>query len=119
MEFGKCLGVKTNQNVDWPKRLRNLRIIMAERGMTTGDVSRAGSLGANTVTNILSGKSTPRTDTLELICHILGVHNIAVLDSDNPISEVRNELFRVVENLTDDQARQILDLAQQMSDAES
>lgn len=100
---------------DWPKRLENLRVIMAKRRVTPTQVAREAGLGVNTVNSIVSGKTRPRHDTLEAICRVLGIHNVAVLDSDNPISDVRNELFRLVGSLSEDQARALLERARKVA----
>lgn len=109
------MSVKLDSDKLWSRRIQNLRVIIAHQGSNASRLAQETGLGINTVTTILRGESRPRADTLERVCHALGVSNVAMLDSENPISEVRNDLYRLLATMTDDQARRLLDCADEIS----
>ena len=89
----------------WDKRRRNLKVLMAVKNHTASSVSRAAKMSINTVNKFIRGETKSlRWDTLETICAVLDVHNVAILDADNPFSESKNQLYKLVDEMTEDQA---------------
>ena len=93
----------------WDRRMRNLRAIIYSQGMNGTSVAKKTGLGINTVNSILNGASRPKYENLEKICQAIGLQNPLMLDAENPLSEVRNSLFGMVQNLREDQAREAWD----------
>lgn len=93
----------------WEKRRRNLRAIMAVKGMNASTVATNAGLSINTFGKFLRGETkTMRWDTLEAVSKEIGISNPAVLDADNPFSEVKNRLYAIIDEMSDDQAEQEL-----------
>ncbi len=46
---------------------------MAEKGLKAVDLVRITGIPKNTISNYLTGKSSPRADRLELLCRVLGL----------------------------------------------
>jgi len=92
----------------WERRKRNLRAIMAFKGWKDMPLSLEAGFSKNTVNTLLNSSTTPKVDTLERICRVLGLNSIAMLDAENPVSEIRNELYGIVQGIGEDQAREAL-----------
>jgi|GEM_PF-5558338 len=95
---------------DWGKRRRNLRAIIAVQERNPSEVAVAAGLAVNTLRKFLKGETGKiRADTLERICSELGLASSLVLDSDNPFSTTKNELYELIDGMTDDQAQEELE----------
>lgn len=93
----------------WEKRRRNLRAILAVKGLRASAVSKRASLGPNTLGKFLRGETKSlRWATLETICNEIGIANAAVLDADNPFSDTKNRLYELIEAMSDEQAEKEL-----------
>lgn len=93
----------------WDKRRRNLAAWMAAHGHNGAQVARDADLSVNTVNKFLKGENhTLRWSTLEKICEVVGINNIAVLDSDNPFSGPKNKLYALIEAMTEEEAEKEL-----------
>lgn len=95
----------------WDRRRRNLRAIIAVRGYKPANLAVKAGLGVNTVNAFLngSGSSSLKLDTLERVCGVLGIHSVSMLDAENPISEIRNDLYGMVQAMGEDQAKAALE----------
>ena len=82
---------------------------MAFKGWKDSPLSIAAGFSKNTVNTMLSSDTQPKYDTLERICKVLGLHSVSMLDAENPVSEIRNELYGMVHGLGEDQAREALE----------
>ena len=95
---------------DWELRRRNLRAIIAVKERNASEVAVAAGLAVNTLRKFLRGDTSKiRADTLERICSELGLANSLVLDAENPFSTTKNELYELIDGMTDDQAAEELD----------
>ncbi len=93
----------------WEKRRRNLAAILAAKGLKPTPVAREADLSVNTLNKFLRGETKSlRWDSLEAVCRVAGIHNPSVLDADNPFSETKNQIYAIIEDLTDDQAAEVL-----------
>lgn len=93
----------------WEKRRRNLRAIMAVKGMNASTVAKNAGLAINTFGKFLRGETkTMRWDTLEAVSKEIGITNVAVLDADNPFSDVKNRLYEIIGDMSDEEAEKEL-----------
>lgn len=93
----------------WERRRRNLSAIIHYKGQRPSPLAVKIGLGVNTINAFLSGSGQLKFETLEKICTELGLKNVAMLDVENPMSEVRNDLFGLVGDMTDSQAASALE----------
>lgn len=91
-------------------------MIMHKKRMNPTSVAKAAGLSVNTVRKIIQaeGEIKPRGDTLEEICKVLGIHNVKILDGEDPLSDIRNDLLNLVDRLDQEQIADLLRLARQM-----
>lgn len=106
--------VETDDEV-WKRRRRNLKLIIQYKDTHPTAVARKIAetkkikFGVNTVNAVLNGPSKPKFETLELICEALGLHNPSILDAENPLSEIRNDLYGMVQAISEAEAKEALD----------
>ncbi|WP_170561434.1 helix-turn-helix domain-containing protein [Ruegeria atlantica] len=109
----------TENDEIWQRRRRNLNLLIHYKGTNASALSRQIAesnnikFGVNTVNAVLNGPSKPKFETLEMICEALGLHNVSILDAENPISEIRNDLFGMVQAISEDQAKEALEFLSQ------
>ncbi len=102
----------------WEKRRRNLKVLMAINNTNATRVALESDLSVNTINKFLNGQTkSMRWETLDKVCKTLGVQNPQVLDADNPFSEAKNELYALIEAMTDEQAEAELKRLTQSFDA--
>lgn len=82
---------------------------MAYKGWKDSPLSLAAGLSKNAVNTLLRSDTQPKYSTLESICQVLGLNSVSMLDAENPVSEIRNALYGMVQDLREDQAREALD----------
>lgn len=103
----------------WQRRRRNLNLLIHYKGTNASALSRQIAVdnnikfGVNTVNAVLNGPSKPKFETLEMICKALGLHNMSILDAENPISEIRNDLYGMVQAISDEEAKEALEILAQ------
>lgn len=89
----------------WEKRRRNLRALMAIKGLNATKLATSAGLSANTVSKFLRGETNAvRWDTLEMICAEVGIASPTILDSDNPFSDVKNRLYEIIDKMSEEAA---------------
>ncbi|MEX0281332.1 MAG: helix-turn-helix domain-containing protein [Arenibacterium sp.] len=94
---------------NWDLRRRNLKVILALKDTNPTEVARKADVSVNTVAKFIRGESkTMRWDTLEAVCKVLEISNPAVLDAENPFSNTKNQLYEIIEELSDDGIQSLL-----------
>jgi transcriptional regulator with XRE-family HTH domain len=84
----------------WDRRRRNMRILIAAQGTVGTSVAREAGLSPNTLTKFLNGSSlTMAPRTLEKVLPLLNLSSVTQLDTDNPISDPRTKLDRIVDKM--------------------
>ena len=114
LKLGVVAVSGTSDDADlWERRRRNLNAVIHFKGMKPSPLAREAGLGVNTVNAFLSGVAKPKFETLERICKVLGLNNISMLDAENPMSVIRNDLYGMVQNMGEDQAKEALEFLRQ------
>jgi len=94
----------------WDKRRRNLRALLGFKGLNASQVALKSGLSVNTVGKFIRGEThSMRQETLDKLCHSIGLSNAAILDADNPLSDAKNQLYEIVAEMSDDRAAEVLD----------
>ncbi|MDX5595633.1 MULTISPECIES: helix-turn-helix domain-containing protein [Stappiaceae] len=102
--------VKPNEEDLWDRRRRNLAAIIAYKRMTPKEVSEKAGYSINTVSKFLRADTKSlRWSTLEAICSVIGLPSAQILDSDNPLSTAKAELYELINGMSEDEARSLLD----------
>ena len=88
--------------VDWDKRRRNLRILLAVKGLRPSPLADSVGLSANTLSSFLNG-TKPRIshDSIVLILPALGLTTVSDLDADNVLDDPRVTVRRLIEQIPD------------------
>jgi len=92
--------------IDWDRRRRNIKILCAANDVTATEVATALNMSPNTLTKFLNAK-TPRSisaRTLSLVMDYFGLTDESDLDTDNPLTDPKITLRRIVENLSPEEA---------------
>ncbi|WP_102867623.1 helix-turn-helix domain-containing protein [Pseudovibrio exalbescens] len=100
---------RTNDN-RWDKRRRNLAALIAFKRMTPKEVSKKAGLSVNAVNKFIRGNThSLRWATIDAICEVLDLHSVASLDRDNPLSDTRDRLAKLIDELPDREAEELLE----------
>ena len=94
--------------VDWDKRRRNLRILMANANIKPSPLANSVGLSSNVITQFLNGKTVPSHQTLERILPALGLTNVSDLDADNVLDDPRVSIRRMIELVPDEDLEKVL-----------
>lgn len=99
------------ENVDiWDRRRKNLRAILALRGISATKAATDAGISVNTLNKFLRGDSnTMRWDTLDKICKVIDIASPSTLDAENPFSDAKNRLYEVINSMTEAEAQVFLD----------
>ncbi|AUQ92816.1 MULTISPECIES: helix-turn-helix domain-containing protein [Phaeobacter] len=92
--------------IDWERRRRNIKILCAAHDVNPTQVALAMDMSPNTLTKFLNSK-TPRgvnQRTLALILEYFNLADEADLDTDNPLSDPKIALRRIIDNLSPEDA---------------
>jgi hypothetical protein len=96
-------------NVDWDRRRKNVRILLAAKGSNPTRMSNAVGLSPNTVSKFTSGKTeTLSEQSLSKVVSYRGLGSAADLDTDNPLTDPKVTLRRLIDDLPDDLAPGLL-----------
>ncbi|SMX27268.1 hypothetical protein TRP8649_01371 [Pelagimonas phthalicica] len=88
---------------------------MAFKGYTAKKVADEGNIGVNTVGKFLRGDThSMKHETLDIVCSVLSISNLAILDSENPLSETKDRLYAMVAEMSDDRAQRALELLEEL-----
>lgn len=106
-------GMKLVDNSDalkWDRRRKNLRALLALKGISATKAATDAGVSLNTLNKFLRGDSkTMRWDTLEKICEVLELASPSVLDADNPFSDAKNKLYEMINQMSETEAQVFLD----------
>lgn len=101
----------------WELRRRNLNVLMTLKGHNKSTLAKASNKSINTIGKFLRGESkTMRWDTLDAVCKTLGLDSPAVLDSENPFSDTKNQLYELIRAMSDTEASELLNQARKNRD---
>ena len=97
-------------DIDWDRRRRNLRVLMALADTNATRLAREADLTVNSVRQFLSGaQQTFSEDKLVRILPYVGLSIPSDLDTDDPLKNPRAEIRSILDRLPDDQLRSVLD----------
>lgn len=100
----------------WAKRRRNLKALMAIKDKKPSPLAVEAGMSVNTLNKFLRGESkTMRWSTLENVCTALGLPNATILDADNPFSDSKSELYEIINDLSEEDAKQLLSHVKSLS----
>ena len=91
---------------DWERRKRNIKILCAANDVTPTEVALAKNMSPNTLTKFLNSK-TPRSLSARSLALVLDYFNLideASLDTDNPLSDPKITLRRIIDDLSPENA---------------
>ena len=87
------------KQVDWERRRRNLRLLIAYKGTNATQLSKDAGLSPNTISQFTSGRTSSLSEhTLSQIMPLLDMRGGTDLDTDNPIADP----MIAIRNLLDD-----------------
>jgi transcriptional regulator with XRE-family HTH domain len=92
--------------IDWDRRRRNIKILCAAHEVTATQVALEMNMSPNTLTKFLNAK-TPRgisQKTLALVLEYFNLSDESDLDTDNPLSDPKIALRRIIDDLSPEQA---------------
>ncbi|WP_435659722.1 helix-turn-helix domain-containing protein [Leisingera caerulea] len=93
----------------WEKRRANLGALMGAKRMKAAQVCQAAKVSPNTLGKFMRGESkTLSQKSLEAILAVLE-SNLMAIDSNNPLSNAKTELFKIIEGMSEEEARQELE----------
>lgn len=94
----------------WDRRRRNLKAIMAVKDLKAAPVSTAAGLSVNALTKFLRGQTVQmKWGTLEAVCRVVGIEHPSILDADNPFSDTKSRLYRLIDEMDEREAQEALD----------
>lgn len=84
--------------------IKTIKTFMKQNHITYEDLAKKSGLSISTIKKVLSGISQyPRVDTMQAIEHALGI------DEPQTLSAEQQELFSLIQSLSDDEAKQLND----------
>ncbi|WP_154667807.1 helix-turn-helix domain-containing protein [Leisingera caerulea] len=89
--------------VDWERRRRNIRILMAAQGTNPTKVANSVGLSPNTLSKFTSGSTATLSHrSITKVVSALGLSAVEDLDTDNPLNNPRAVLRQLIEDLPDE-----------------
>ncbi|KPD10893.1 hypothetical protein [Phaeobacter sp. 11ANDIMAR09] len=95
--------------IDWERRRKNIRILMAVAGTNPTSLAESVGLSPNTLSKFTGGATqslSPRS--LGLIVDGLGLSSASDLDTDNPINDPKVTLRRLIDDLPEEKLPALL-----------
>lgn len=92
--------------IDWERRRRNIKILCAANDVSATEVANAKGLSPNTLTKFLNSNE-PRAlspKSLSLVLDYFKLSDESDLDTDNPLSDPKIALRRVIDGLSPEDA---------------
>ena len=118
--MGLGAEIRFRKMVDWDKRRENMRAIIAYKGLTGTEVARRARVSLNTVTKFMRGESASLSaEALARICQVLEIHSELVLDLDEPLRSSKIELYRMINEMSEEDARAVLEAWHHELDAQA
>jgi transcriptional regulator with XRE-family HTH domain len=108
IDGGKCTGVNMPK-IDWDRRRKNIRILMAVAGTNPTKLAESVGLSPNTLSKFTGGSTqslSPRS--LGLVVEGLGLSSTSDLDTDNPINDPKVTLRRLIDGLPEEKLPALL-----------
>ena len=97
-------------SVDWERRRTNLRILIAAANTNATKLSEAAGLSPNTISKFVNGSTGKISeDSLQKILPVLGLSSATDLDTDNPLSDPRGQIRRLLEGVPESEVLKLLD----------
>ncbi|UWQ76795.1 helix-turn-helix transcriptional regulator [Leisingera sp. M658] len=89
--------------VDWERRRRNIRILMAAQGTNPTRVANSVKLSPNTLSKFTSGSTAELSQrSIVKVVEALGLSSVSDLDTDNPLSNPKAVLRQLINDLPDE-----------------
>ncbi|WP_152986844.1 helix-turn-helix transcriptional regulator [Pseudovibrio sp. POLY-S9] len=96
----------------WERRRKNLKAILGFKDRVAAQVSVEAGFSKNTIGKFTRGETySLNWNTLEAICKVLNLPSAAVLDNENPLTSPKNDIYSLVKEITDDEARIVFEAA--------
>ncbi|UTS79631.1 hypothetical protein [Phaeobacter piscinae] len=103
----------------WDKRRANLGALIGYKGKKAAQICADAGIAPNTLGKFMRGESkTLSQKSLEEILRVLG-SNLAALDSNNPLSNTKTELFKLIDGMSEEEALKELDRLSSSTDESS
>lgn len=84
--------------------IKTIKTFMKQNHITYDDLAKKSGLSISTIKKVLSGISQyPRVDTMQAIEHALGI------DEPQTLSAEQQELFSLIQSLSDDEVKEMND----------
>lgn len=88
--------------VDWERRRRNLRILIAAAGTNATRLAADAGVSPNTISKFTSGHTKSFSETtFQKIAPFLDLRHFSDLDTDNPISDPKVAIERLLDQIPD------------------
>lgn len=95
--------------IDWERRRRNIRILMAAKALKPSPAADAAGVSVNVVSQFLNGTTQRMAEkTLEKLCPVLGIVEAADLDTDNPLDDPRSTLRKMLKDVPTDRLPELI-----------
>ena len=95
--------------IDWERRRRNVRVLMALANTNPTKVAEMSGLSPNTLSKFTSGKTkTLSVKSLGLLVQALGLASAEDLDTDNPVDNPKLEIKKIVDSLPEEMLPSLL-----------
>ncbi|UWR67053.1 helix-turn-helix transcriptional regulator [Phaeobacter inhibens] len=89
--------------VDWDRRRKNIRILMALAGTNPTRLAAQVELSPNTLSKFTNGSTQTLSEkSLAKVVEALGLSSASDLDTDNPINDPKVVLRRLIDELPED-----------------
>lgn len=95
--------------IDWDRRRKNIRILMAMAGTNPTSLAASVGLSPNTLSKFTNGSNhslSPRS--LGLVVEALGLSSASDLDTDNPINDPKVTLRKLIDGLPEEKLPDLL-----------
>lgn len=90
-------------SVDWERRRRNIRILLAVLGTNPTEFALSVGLSANTLSKFTNGSNETLSErSLAKVVDGLKLSSASDLDTDNPINDPKVVLRRLIDDLPSD-----------------
>lgn len=95
--------------INWERRKKNIRILLAQKDMSATEFARRLDLSPNTLTKFLNSRNDRALSakTLKRIVLYFKLTDEADLDTDDPLADPRIEIRKMLEDLNDGQAYEL------------
>lgn len=104
----------------WGRRRKNLKAILGYKDRVAAQVSVEAGFSKNTIGKFTRGETySLNWNTLEAVCKVLDLPSASVLDNDNPLTSPKIELYGILNEISEEEARIVLEAAKSVLDKQN